>query len=123
MMPPEINSWAFWDVGVLNPANFSTPGPQAPSFPGFEASNTGIEVVDAQANNEVIIPPLNLNTNSLTITAWINPHRPGGHRSAGFVHEPKRALTQPVLASVAQRERFRDGRVGLHLEHEQRGNV
>ena len=62
-----------YGTGVLNPANFSTPGPQSPTFPGFEASNTGIEVVDASANNEVVIPPLNLNTNSLTITAWINP--------------------------------------------------
>ncbi len=62
-----------YGIGVLNPANFATPGPQSPAFPGFEASNNGIELVNGQANNQVIIPPLNLNTNSVTITAWINP--------------------------------------------------
>jgi Concanavalin A-like lectin/glucanases superfamily len=52
---------------------FAAQGPQSPTFPGFEATNTGIEVFNGTANNQIILPPLNLNTNSLTITMWINP--------------------------------------------------
>ena len=52
-------------------------GPDSPAFPGFEITNTGISITNAafggEAGGYVAIPPLNLNTNALTITAWIYP--------------------------------------------------
>ncbi|MGC9940969.1 MAG: LamG-like jellyroll fold domain-containing protein, partial [Verrucomicrobiota bacterium] len=42
-------------------------------FPGFEASNTGAGVVNGVANSFITVPALNLNTNAITITAWIYP--------------------------------------------------
>lgn len=47
-------------------------GPEAPTFPGFEASNDSVQI-SAVANSEVAVPPLQLNTNCVTITAWVYP--------------------------------------------------
>lgn len=49
------------------------PAPLAPDFPGFEAANVGAYFVKNVSNSFVTVPPLNLNTNTVTITAWINP--------------------------------------------------
>jgi len=51
-------------------------GPRPPpsgTFPGFEANNTALETVNGVANSYVTVPALNLNTNTATITMWINP--------------------------------------------------
>jgi hypothetical protein len=49
-------------------------GPVPPAFPGFEANNTALETVNAVAGSYVTVPGLNLNTNTVTITMWINPN-------------------------------------------------
>jgi len=47
-------------------------GPQPPSFPGFPTNNYALQSGNIH-NSWVVAPPLNLNTNAVTITAWIYP--------------------------------------------------
>jgi hypothetical protein len=47
-------------------------GPRPPSFTGFESGNTALQCAGT-ANSFATIPALNLQTNSLTVVAWINP--------------------------------------------------
>ncbi|HWX19002.1 MAG TPA: LamG-like jellyroll fold domain-containing protein [Candidatus Binatia bacterium] len=54
-------------------AGQGTAGPDSPDFPGFEVSNTGLGLTSFTAGSDVAAPPLNLNTNTVTITAWLNP--------------------------------------------------
>jgi hypothetical protein len=55
-------------------------GPTAPAFPGFEAGHTAFQFNGIDAS--VTVPALNLNTNTVTITAWINYN--GGTNSSGI---------------------------------------
>jgi hypothetical protein len=48
-------------------------GPQSPAFPGFAANNTALLTMIGNPSAWVTIPPLNLDTNTVTITMWINP--------------------------------------------------
>jgi len=48
-------------------------GPQSPAFPGFEADNSSVLMVNGSPNANLVVPDLNLDTNTVTITAWINP--------------------------------------------------
>jgi hypothetical protein len=48
-------------------------GPQSPAFPGFETNNSALFPQVGTAAPGVTIPPMNLNTNAVTITMWINP--------------------------------------------------
>jgi len=48
-------------------------GPESPTFPGFEASNNALFTQIGNADSYVTLPALNLNTNTVTISAWINP--------------------------------------------------
>ncbi len=48
-------------------------GPQSPAFVGFESTNTGVTLLNNINNSYLTAPSLNLNTNAVTITAWINP--------------------------------------------------
>jgi hypothetical protein len=54
------------DVTVVLGANGAT----APAFPGFEAGHTAFRFNGINAS--VTVPALNLNTNTVTLTAWIN---------------------------------------------------
>jgi hypothetical protein len=51
------------------------PGPQPPAFPGFEANNTALQTENdaSPADTYVTVPPLNLDTNTVTVTMWIEP--------------------------------------------------
>ena len=51
----------------------SIAGPQPPAFPGFEANNGALFTVSGSSAPWVTVPPLNLNTNAVTISMWINP--------------------------------------------------
>src|SRR5208282_4895259 len=42
-------------------------------FPGFEANNTAAEFTCGVPNSYVTLPALDLNTNTVTITAWVYP--------------------------------------------------
>jgi hypothetical protein len=56
-----------------NGAYDDQPGPAAPSFSGFEANNTAATFINNTPGSHITLPSLNLNTNNVTITAWINP--------------------------------------------------
>jgi concanavalin A-like lectin/glucanase superfamily protein len=49
-------------------------GPQNPPFAGFETSNTGMQL-NYVTDSFLTMPALNMNTNTVTITGWINPRR------------------------------------------------
>ncbi len=50
------------------------PGPTpSAGFPGFESTNTAAELTNGLAHSFITLPALNLNTNTVTITAWIYP--------------------------------------------------
>ena len=51
------------------PSHPGQDGPRAPDYPGFEADNRAVAF--AGTSGSVDLPPLNLNTNTVTITAWI----------------------------------------------------
>jgi hypothetical protein len=66
-------------VGTFNAAygtsaTLGNAGPQSPAFPGFSATNTAVGTIYGDPNSVVTVPPLNLNTNTVTILAWINPY-------------------------------------------------
>jgi hypothetical protein len=48
-------------------------GPQPPDFLGFETTNTAALLTNGVNNSWLTMPALNLNTNTVTITAWIYP--------------------------------------------------
>ena len=48
-------------------------GPQPPDFLGFEITNTAVQLANGVNNSWLTMPALNLNTNVVTITAWIYP--------------------------------------------------
>lgn len=62
-------------------------GPQPPTFPGFEANNAAFQCSSSLANSWEYAPPLNLNTNTVTIIAWIYPTAADQVSSAGIVWE------------------------------------
>jgi hypothetical protein len=58
-------------------------GPQSPDFPGFENGNSALQTANANPTSIpypssylswAIAPPLNLNTNTVTMCAWIKPN-------------------------------------------------
>ena len=48
-------------------------GPRPPDFLGFEMTNTAAQFANGTANSWINTPALNLNTNTVTVTAWIYP--------------------------------------------------
>ncbi len=60
---------------------FGVAGPTPPQFPGFEASHTAYQFDGT--NSRVLLPALNLNTNTFSITAWVNLNGTQGN-SAGI---------------------------------------
>ncbi|MGA2656493.1 MAG: LamG-like jellyroll fold domain-containing protein [Verrucomicrobiota bacterium] len=72
------------------------PGPAAPVFPGFASANTAVGFNGASGS--VILPPLNLDTNTVTITAWVLPN--GSQNSqAGLVVNRSGAGTAVATAA------------------------
>lgn len=53
---------------------FGTVGPTPnDGLPGFDLTNTAVRTYGFAIGSRVTAPPLNLNTNTITITAWMNP--------------------------------------------------
>ena len=48
-------------------------GPQSPAFAGCETTNTAAGFTQGTANGSLFVPPLNLSSSNVTITAWIYP--------------------------------------------------
>ncbi|HEX4645487.1 MAG TPA: LamG-like jellyroll fold domain-containing protein, partial [Verrucomicrobiae bacterium] len=55
------------------------PGPRPPAFLGFESTNVGVQFQPGVDQSWVTVPALNLNTNTVTFTAWVYPtgNQPG----------------------------------------------
>ena len=49
-------------------------GPQGPEFPGFETNNLAVQFSGLTPPSYVLVPALNLDSDSVTITAWVNPY-------------------------------------------------
>lgn len=78
---------AYDSVGGYNGANnggliLGVSGPAPPAFPGFESSNTAYQFDGTTTS--IALPALNLNTNTVTITAWVNLNGMQGHRPGIF---------------------------------------
>ncbi len=78
---------AYDSVGGYNGINnglmiLGVSGPTPPMFPGFEASNTAYQFDGTTTS--VVVPALNLNTNTVTISAWVNPNSTQGHDRGVF---------------------------------------
>ena len=59
-----------YDGLLLPDAHAGSPGPSSPTYPGFEAANKSASF-DAQGGAGQI-PALNFNTNTITISGWVN---------------------------------------------------
>ncbi len=64
-------------------ATLGQPGPTPAGFPGFASTNFAAAFDSLDTNSFITLPPWNLNANTVTITAWINPQFNQG--SAGIV--------------------------------------
>jgi PKD repeat protein len=59
--------------GTIGPAvTAGVPGPQSPMFQGFQTTNTAMQLTGG-AGSVLTMPTLNLDTNTVTITGWMNP--------------------------------------------------
>jgi len=76
----------------------STPGvagPQPPAFTGFEAANKAVEILTNNPGS-VRTAPLALNTNTVTMAAWIKPNGPQTPYSGIFLN----AATDGTYAGI-----------------------
>ena len=56
---------------------YAIAGPQAGSgFPGFAAGNKAAQFANGSAGARISVAPWNINTNTVTIAAWVNPSGP-----------------------------------------------
>jgi hypothetical protein len=67
-----FDCWGGFTATYGSAATNAQPGPQAPTFAGFEAANDSVQTINVM-NSWVIVPPLQLNTNTVTIAAWVYP--------------------------------------------------
>lgn len=70
--PKAADNFGSYD-GNYGTASASGDGPQAPIFPGFESANTALQTTGFTIESAVALPGLNLNTNTVTIVAWVYP--------------------------------------------------
>jgi len=71
----------------------SAAGPISPDWPGFETGNVGLPLYWQTQGDTVAAPPLNLNTNTVTITAWINPAQDQTTNYVGLVFSRQNLTT------------------------------
>jgi hypothetical protein len=80
--PVALNSGSAGEDGAYLHWSTSAAGLQPPAFPGLESTNRALQVFGT--NGLVLLPPLNLNTNAVTIECWLK--RSGDQSSyAGLV--------------------------------------
>jgi len=59
-------------------------GPVPPTYPGFLTNNSALKTTGGDGNSIVTLPNLNLNTNTITILAWIKPNTLAVNRGIVF---------------------------------------
>jgi len=90
---PAVSALAFdyvgggvgtYGTGVQNGNTaYNIAGPlSADGFPGFAAGNKAAQFANAIGTSRITISPWNLNTNTVTLTAWINPT--AGQQQLGY---------------------------------------
>ena len=68
-------------IAAQNGFNNVVAGPlTADGYPGFADGNAAAQTALSTPNSRVSVLPWNLNTNTVTITAWVNPNGPQGQR-------------------------------------------
>ncbi len=84
---PTFDYWGSL-AGTYGPASldglFLIPGPQPPDFPGFEDTNFSLALPLATSGSWATVPPLNLNTNTVSITLWLMPQTTAVNDYAGL---------------------------------------
>jgi hypothetical protein len=65
------DDWGGFNGTVLAGAVLGSAGPTNPPFPGFEPANTALTVANGVTDSAVSCPAFNLNTNTVTISAWV----------------------------------------------------
>ncbi|HSU54378.1 MAG TPA: LamG-like jellyroll fold domain-containing protein, partial [Candidatus Dormibacteraeota bacterium] len=67
-----------YGTGVQNGnPNYNVAGPRpSDTMTGFSSGNTAARFANANINARVTVSPWNLNTNAVTLTAWVNPNGP-----------------------------------------------
>jgi len=63
-------------------------GPRSPAYPGFESGNDAVSVPGGTGSNpgaSVSLPALNLNTNTVTISGWVNAQGVPQNTLAGII--------------------------------------
>jgi hypothetical protein len=65
-------------------ANPGVPGPLNTEYSGFESANTAVALTPNSPGSWVSVLPLNLDTNTVTITAWIYPNADNQTNAAIF---------------------------------------
>ena len=73
-----------YGVSAQNGFNGITGPTSSSGFPGFSSTTTALQSQGFVTNSQVTIPPLNLNTNTVTLTAWINPSTPAAFSGIVF---------------------------------------
>jgi len=63
-------------------------GPQPPGFPGFTANDWAMASVEDLTNSWATVPPINLDTNTATITMWIYPTTIESFHAGLFCNRP-----------------------------------
>lgn len=74
---PPTHDFIGGGIGMFGTASLIANGPRpSDSLPGFESGNTAVQVTAPTDDSWVTVPPLYLNTNTVTFTAWIYPIGP-----------------------------------------------
>ena len=68
-----VDGFGSFDAAYGTDSTLGNPSMQPTTFRGFYAGNTCVGSIEDDANSVVTAPPLNLNTNTVTMIAWLNP--------------------------------------------------
>ncbi len=72
---PPTYDYISGGIGSYGSATLKANGPRpSDAFPGFESTNSAVECTASTDQSWVTVPPLYLNSNSVTFTAWIHPN-------------------------------------------------
>ncbi len=74
--PPAFDYVNGFDGAYAALTTVGVPGLQPPAFTGLESDNTCFQLNNHQYQSEAVIPALNLNTNAVTLLAWVYPTVP-----------------------------------------------
>jgi hypothetical protein len=108
---------------LVYPAVSADPGAVPPQYAGFESTNVGIAVSGTTgsqgAGGYAVVPPLNLNTNTVTITCWLKPNGGQAPFAGAIMHRAQTAA--PNIGTTAGL--IFDAAPGLNLAYNWDGDI